>query len=89
VIDLTMLLFKGMWIWGLWKAVKCFQWGLMGYPSRYMEDFVAEGDLNCGNLTPKFSVVNFNRLPRDCSCDILVKNVAGLCSFLKSLLRLK
>ena len=28
---------------------------------------------------------NFNMWPRDCSCDILVKNVAALCSCLKSL----
>ena len=28
VIDLTMLLFGRMWIWGLWiwKAVECFNW---------------------------------------------------------------
>ena len=24
---LIMLLFGGMWIWGLWKAVECFKWG--------------------------------------------------------------
>jgi hypothetical protein len=27
VIDLTMLLFAGMRIWGLWKAVECFMLG--------------------------------------------------------------
>ena len=29
--------------------------------------------------------LNFNMLPRDCSCDILVKNVAAFCSCLKTL----
>ena len=40
VIDLTMLLFERMWIWGLWiwNTVECFKWGLMGHPSRNMED---------------------------------------------------
>jgi hypothetical protein len=38
VIDLTMLLLGRMSILGLWicKAMKCFKWGLMGYPSRNM-----------------------------------------------------
>jgi hypothetical protein len=42
-----MLLFRKIWIWGLWiwKAMGCFKWGLMGYPSWNMEDFVAEYDL--------------------------------------------
>ena len=43
-----MLLFGGMWILGLWKAVECFKWGLMGHSSRSMEDCGAEGYLNCG-----------------------------------------
>ena len=44
VIGLTMFLFERMWILGLWiwKAVECFKWGLMGHPSRNMEDFVIE-----------------------------------------------
>jgi hypothetical protein len=43
VIGLTMLLFERMWIFGLWiwNSVECFKWGLMGHPSRNMEDFVA------------------------------------------------
>jgi hypothetical protein len=40
VRDLTMFLFGGMWILGF--AVECFKWGLMDYPSRNIEDFVAE-----------------------------------------------
>ena len=49
---LTVLLFKRMWILGLWiwKAVECFKWGLMGHPSRNMKDFVAGSDLNCVDL---------------------------------------
>jgi hypothetical protein len=41
-----------MWILGLWiwKVMECFKWGLMDYPSRNMEDFVAESDLNCAEL---------------------------------------
>jgi hypothetical protein len=52
VIGLTMLLFGRMWIWELWiwKAVECFNWGLMGYPGWNMEDFVTESDLNCADL---------------------------------------
>jgi hypothetical protein len=40
VIGLTMLLSTRMWVLGLWiwKAVECFKWGLMDYPSRNMED---------------------------------------------------
>ena len=42
VIGLTMLLFRGMRIWGLWKAAECFKMGLMVYLCRKMENFVAE-----------------------------------------------
>jgi hypothetical protein len=35
----------------------------MGHPSRNMEDFVAEGNLNCGSMT----LENFSMWPRDCS----------------------
>ena len=58
VISLAMLLFDRMQIYGLWiwKAVECFKWGLMGYPSRNMEDFVAESDLNCADLAQEVSV---------------------------------
>ena len=42
VIGLIMLLFGRMWILRLWiwKALECFKWGLVGYPSRNKEDFV-------------------------------------------------
>lgn len=51
-----------------------------------MEDCGAEGDLNCGGLAQDISHENnLNMLPRDCSCEILVKNVAAFCFRLKSL----
>jgi hypothetical protein len=58
MIDQVMLLFGRMLIWGLWiwKAVECFKWGLMGYPSRNMEDFVTESDLKCADLAQEVSV---------------------------------
>jgi hypothetical protein len=49
-----------------------------------MEDFIAKGDLNCGSLPVEVSE-NFSMWPRDCSCAILVKNVAAFCPCLKSL----
>jgi hypothetical protein len=70
----------------VWKAVESFKWGLMGYPSRNMKDFVTEIDLNCvvpaqDGLVEK----NFSRQSRAFFCGILVKNVAALCSCLKNL----
>jgi hypothetical protein len=56
MISLTMLWFGEKWIWGLWKVVECFTWGLMGYPSKSMEDFVAEYDLNCSDHAQELSV---------------------------------
>ena len=56
VIGLTVLLFGRMRILGLriWKAVEFFKWGLMGYPSRNMEDFVTESDLNLQTWPKRF-----------------------------------
>jgi hypothetical protein len=86
VIDLTMLLFGGMWILGLWKAVKYFKWGIMGHPTRNIEDIGAKGVFNCVDLAQELSVEkNFSMWPRDCSCDIFGKNVAAFCPCLKSL----
>ena len=79
-----MLLFERMWILGLriWKAVECFKWGLMGHPSRNMEDFVAGSDLNCVDLAQEISKEkNFRMCHKDCFCGIL----ATFCSCLKSL----
>ena len=73
-----MLLFERMWILGLWiwKAGECFKWGLMGYPSRNKEDFVAGSNLNCDDLAQEISKKNFRMWHKDCFCGILVKNVA-------------
>ena len=51
----------------------------MGHPSRNMENSGAKCDLiNCGELSQDVSEEkNFSMLPRDCSCDILVKNAAA------------
>ena len=38
----------------------CFKWVVMGHPNRTMDDFVAEGDLNCGCLALVVSVKNIN-----------------------------
>ena len=52
-----------------------------------MEDSGTKCDLmNCGSHTQEFSKEkNMTMWPRDCSCDILVKNVPAFCPFLKSL----
>ena len=52
-----------------------------------MEDSGADCDLrNDGELTQEVSEEkNFSMLPRDHSCDILVKKVAAFCPCLKSL----
>ena len=79
VIGLTMCLFGGMWILRLWiwKAVECFKWGLMDHPSRNMEDFVTESDLNCADLAQEVLLEkNFSMFPKDCLCGILMKDVA-------------
>ena len=49
-----------------------------------MEDFVAEGNMNCADLAQEVPVEkNFSMWSRDCG--ILVKNVAAFCPRLKSL----
>ena len=52
----------------------------MDHPSRNVEDICAEGDLNSAGLALEFSEENnFNMLPRDSFCNILMKVVAALC----------
>ena len=83
-----MLLFKRMWLLGLWicKVVELVKWRLTGYPNRNTDDFVAEGDLNCGNLLLEVSEKrNCSMLPRDHSYNVLVKNVAAFYLCLKNL----
>ena len=38
--------------------MECFTWSLMGYPSRNIEGFVAQRDLNFGNLVLEASGKN-------------------------------
>jgi hypothetical protein len=74
-----------LWDW-IWKAVKCFKWGLMGHPSSIMENFVAGSNLNCVDLAQEISKdYNFRMWHKDCSCGILVKNMATFCLCLKNL----
>ena len=52
--------------------MECFKWGLMGYPRRNMEDFVAMSDLNCADLSQEVSVEkNFSMWAGDSFCSIL------------------
>jgi hypothetical protein len=88
VIVLTLLLLERMCILALWiwKAVESFEWGIIGYFSRNMEEFVTKSDLNCSDLDQGFSVAkNFSMLPRDSFYSILVKNMAEFFLCLKSL----
>ena len=63
-----------------------FKLGLMGYPSRNKETFVAMNDLNCADLDQEVSVEkNFSMWSRGCFCGILVKNMAAFCPCLRSL----
>ena len=52
MIALSIILFEGMWIGGLWirKASNCFKCCLMGHANRNIEDSDSWGDLNCGGL---------------------------------------
>ena len=63
VTGLTMFLIGRIWIC---KVVECFNWGLVGYSSRTIKDFVTESDLNCAALAQEVSVEDFNMCPRDC-----------------------
>jgi hypothetical protein len=53
----------------------------MGHINRNIKDRVSEGFLNCGTLTQEDSENNFSLWPRDCSWNILVKNVTALYPF--------
>ena len=51
-----------MWILRLWiwKAVECFKWGFMCYPSRKIEYFIAESNMNCADLAQGVAEENFS-----------------------------
>ena len=92
MIGLTMnLLGKfGHWYFGLrqkWNAL--IKHYLMIHTSRSMEDSGVKSDLNCRNLTQVVSEENSSMLPRNYSCDILVKNMAAFCPCPKSLPEVK
>jgi hypothetical protein len=70
---------------GFGQVVECFKLGLVSYPSRNMEDFVAASNFNCADLAQEVSVKkNIIMWPRDCFCGSLVKNVASFPHCLKS-----
>lgn len=50
-----------------------------------MVDSGTKSDLNCGGLTQEVSEENFCMLPRNHSCDILMKNVSAFYLCLKNL----
>ena len=57
-----------------------FKCDLMGHSRINMEDSSTEGDFNCEGLAQEVSEEqNVSMLPRDCSCDTLVWNVASFC----------
>ena len=63
-----------------------FRWSLRDHPSQNAEYGCVEGDFNyCRPAGQDVSEgQNFSMWPRDCSCNILVKNVAAFCRCLKS-----
>ena len=66
--------------------MECFKWGLMGHPSRNMEDLAAGSNLNCVDLAQEISKEkNFRMWHKDWFCGILVKNVATFCPCLSNL----
>ena len=72
VMGLTIFLFRGMLIWGLWiwkVVVECTKFGLIGHPSRNMDDICGGCDLNSG----------------DCSYDVWMKNADAFCLCLGTL----
>lgn len=59
---------------------------LMEYPRNNMEDSVTERDLNGGSVDQEASEdKNVSICLRECSCDILTKNLAAFYRFPKSL----
>lgn len=63
----------------------------MGHNSRSKEDLGDEYDLkDYGKISQEISKErNFIMLPRDHSCDVLVKKVTAFCPCLKNCIRLK
>ena len=61
----------------LWKAVDCFKgakWAIL------VGTWKTGGDLNCGGLGQEVSEEkDFSMWPKDCFCDVWVKNAAAFC----------
>ena len=78
MIGLTMHLFGGIWtleLW-VWKAANASKHCLMCHTSRNIEDSGTKS-YNYGGLIQEVSEQKmFDMLPKDYSCDILVKKVA-------------
>ena len=78
MIGLTMHLFGGIWtleFW-VWKTTNALKHCLMCHTSRNIEDSGAKSYLNDGGLIQEVSEQKmFDMLPKDYSCDILVKKV--------------
>ena len=68
--------------------MECFKRCLMCHTSMSIQDGGAECDLNCKDLAQGvLEEKNFSMLPRDCSCDTLMKDVTAYCLFEKVCLR--
>ena len=82
-----MFSFRVIWtlVFQVRKAEECFKNCLVGHTSRSMEDNGANNDLKCLELAQKVSEKNFRMLPRNFSCDILVKKVDAFFHYLKNL----
>lgn len=71
---------------GILESNRIFKWGLVDHPRRNIEDIGAGGDLNFWGLGQEVSEEkNVNMWPRDCFCDVLVKNMAAFCPCPKNL----
>ncbi|MGE9574538.1 hypothetical protein ACQP3C_26175 [Escherichia coli] len=58
----------------------------MGHTNRRLENNAVDTNVDYDSLAQEVSEEkNFSMLPRDCSCNILVKNVAAFCPCLNSL----
>jgi hypothetical protein len=70
-----MLLFRRMCILGhcIWKVAGCFKWGLMDHPSRNIEEFIVENNVNCANLDQEMQSLEFTQLVSCLALGVTVK----------------
>lgn len=62
-----------------------FKWGLIGHTGRDVENSATESNLGYGGPAQEGSEKTISKCPRDCSCDILLKNMNAFCSCPKNL----